>query len=62
MAKKAIPSIEALIAKYRVASGKRFRLSDFDPGVPFQQKPFHPDALVKQVRDLLDARKPPRGS
>jgi PAS domain S-box-containing protein len=33
-----------------------------DPGVPFQQKPFHPDALAKQVRDLLDARKPPRGS
>jgi PPK2 family polyphosphate:nucleotide phosphotransferase len=32
VAKKAIPSIEALIAKYRVASGKRFRLSDFDPG------------------------------
>jgi PPK2 family polyphosphate:nucleotide phosphotransferase len=31
VAKKAIPSIEALIAKYRVASGKRFRLSDFDP-------------------------------
>jgi PAS domain S-box-containing protein len=32
-----------------------------DPGVPFQQKPFHPDALAKQVRDLLDARKVPRG-
>ena len=32
MAKKGIPSIEALIGKYRVASGKRFRLSDFDPG------------------------------
>jgi CheY-like chemotaxis protein len=28
-----------------------------EPGVPFQQKPFHPDALAKQVRDLLDARK-----
>ncbi len=32
-----------------------------EPGVPFQQKPFHPDALAKQVRDLLDARKVPRG-
>jgi PAS domain S-box-containing protein len=32
-----------------------------DPGVPFQQKPFHPDALAKQVRDLLDARKSLRG-
>jgi CheY-like chemotaxis protein len=33
-----------------------------EPGVPFQQKPFHPDALAKQVRDLLDARKAPRGA
>jgi len=32
VAKNGIPSIEALIAKYRVASGKRFRLRDFDPG------------------------------
>jgi PPK2 family polyphosphate:nucleotide phosphotransferase len=30
--KNGIPSIEAVIAKYRVATGKRFRLSDFDPG------------------------------
>jgi two-component system, cell cycle sensor histidine kinase and response regulator CckA len=30
-----------------------------EPGVPFQQKPFHPDALAKQVRDLLDARRVP---
>ena len=30
-----------------------------DPGAPFQQKPFHPDALAKQVRDLLDARRMP---
>jgi CheY-like chemotaxis protein len=28
-----------------------------EPGVPFQQKPVHPDALAKQVRDLLDARR-----
>ena len=32
MTKNGIPSIEAVIAKYRVATGKRFRLSDFDPG------------------------------
>ena len=32
MAKTTIPSIESLIASYRVTSGKRFRLSDFDPG------------------------------
>ena len=30
-----------------------------EPGVPFQQKPFHPDALAKQVRELLDARRMP---
>ena len=33
-----------------------------EPGVPFQQKPFHPDALAQQVRDLLDARKAPHGN
>jgi len=33
-----------------------------DPGVPFQQKPFHPDALAKQVRELLDARQMPNGA
>jgi PPK2 family polyphosphate:nucleotide phosphotransferase len=32
VAKQGIPSIESLIAQYRVSSGKRFRLSDFDPG------------------------------
>ena len=32
MAKEGISWVESLIAPYRVASGKRFRLSDFDPG------------------------------
>jgi PPK2 family polyphosphate:nucleotide phosphotransferase len=32
VAKEGIPWVESLIAPYRVASGKRFRLSDFDPG------------------------------
>jgi len=32
VAKEGISWVESLIAPYRVASGKRFRLSDFDPG------------------------------
>lgn len=33
-----------------------------EPGMPFQQKPFHPDVLALQVRTMLDRRKVPTGS